>query len=278
MQSRNLLAVTAMTGALSVFTAPQARAAWILLDNFDSYPTGNIGTTPNTTGGKWTGVFDGTGAAYVVDNGGGNKAIANYGSSGSGGWRGVEANLTSAFGGDYSVPDNSVATYFYQFNPTSVVKNAGSDGADWDHMMGLSDNVGAIDQNNSWQDYAVMPFFAGAAATPAMYNNSATYGTLPLDTWQNLWIVVDTNTNTYDLYMSTGLNAGTLVNNDSPFINGKGLTALQAIAFMSHSDNETQFDNLYYSAGVDVSHPIPEPASLSLIGLAALAMGRRRRA
>ena len=278
MLNRNLL--TAAAVAVGLLGAPKAHAAWILLDDFNSYATGNLGAAagPNATGNKWVGVWDGTANAVIVDKGGGDKAIANWGASGSGGWRGVEANLTSAFGGDYSTPDNSVATYFYQFNPTSVVRNAGSDGADWDHMMGLTDNVGVLDESNSWQDYAVMPFFAGASATPAMYNNSGTYGTLPLDTWQNLWIVVDTNTNTYDLYRSTGLADGTLINDDAPFINGKGLSALQAIAFMSHSDNETQFDNLYYSAGVNTSHPIPEPASLSLLGLGALAMGRRRKA
>jgi hypothetical protein len=278
MQHTYRMIVSAVAAAaLSGFGVAQTHAAWALLDNFDSYPAGGIGATPNTTGNVWVGVFDGTGAAYVVDNGGGNKAIANYGSSGSGGWRGIEANLTTAFGADYSVPDVSVATFFYQFNPTSIVRNAGSDGPDWDQMMGLTDNVGAVDQNDSWQDYAVMPFFAGAAATPAMYNNSGTYGTLSLDTWHNLWIVVDTTANTYDLYMSTGTADGTLINDDAAFINSKGATALQAIAFMSHSDNETQFDNLYYSAGVDTTNPVPEPGNVLLLGVGATAMLRRRR-
>lgn len=279
MRNCNKLALAAL--AVGAFAAPQAHAAWTLLDNFNSYPTGLLGASsgPNATGNKWYGVHDGTGAVSIVDSGGGNKVITNYGSTGTGGWRGIEANLTSAFGGDYSVPDNSVATYFYQFNPTSTVKNATADVNDWDQMMGLTANVGSLDQNNSWQDYAVMPYFAGtSAATPAMYNNSGTYGVLPLNTWQNIWIVVDTTANTYDLYMSTGTAAGTLVNNDAAFNMTHGAGALQAIGFMSHSDNETQFDNLYYSPGVNTAHPIPEPASLSLLGLGALAMGRRRKA
>ncbi len=269
-----------MTGILVLGVAAASQAAWTLLDNFDSYATGSIGASPNTTAGTWTGVFDGTGNAYVDDLGSGNKAIGFHGSSGSGGWRGIEADLTSAFGSDYSLANGATATYFFQMTATSIFKTD-SDGADWDVMIGLSDNVGAIDNVDSWQDFAVMPYVSGAAATPAMNatgNSMGAFAVTP-DTTYNVWLVVDNNTKLYNVYASTGTDAGTLILDNCTYRNGKGAGALEAISFMSHADNEMRIDNVYADlSGANTTYAIPEPATIGLVAVfgAGMLVVRRR--
>lgn len=262
--------------------------AWLLLDNFDSYDNSGgtgIGASsgPNLTGNAWLGVFDGTGNAHIVDVGGSNQAAEIWGSSGTGGWRGIEADLNQ-WGA--VLADGATGTYFYRFNPTTSFR-ADSDGPDWDVMMGLSDNVGTIDNNNSWQDFAVMPFFAGANdGTADFLANGATPNPLisdaARDTWYNVWLVIDNDDNvndsdgkSYDIYVSTGTDAGTLAGAGANYRNSLGAGALEAISFMSHSDNAMQFDDVYFTVGVDLTNPlaVPEASAFLFGGVACLGVG-----
>jgi hypothetical protein len=277
--------------SLLLAASSAASAAWVLVDNFDSYDNTTVKTIGSNgggdvTGGNWYGVFNGTGAATVENDATPDSptdnALQAFGipGQGAGGWRGAQTNLAANFDTDFTLGDNSVNTLFYQFKAVSGTGN-------YDTMFGLTDSTANLDNNNSWQDFAVMPFLAGGGAGAADFQASTATGTgvaiadVAGDTWYNVWLVIDTNTNLYDVYTSTGSDPGVLGINDAVFRNGLGTNALAAFGFAQQQAGVVQIDNLYLAQGDLTTNPlaIPEPTSALLVALAlggaALVRGRQ---
>jgi hypothetical protein len=270
----------AAVASLLLAATTAAPAAWVLVDNFDSYDNANIKTigaaaAGDVTAGVWDGVFDGTTASIIENDAApdspSDNVLQTNGIPGQGvnGWRGATTNLAANFDNDFTLANNTINTLFYQFKAVSGTGN-------YDTMFGLSDSQANVNNNNSWQDFAVMPFLAGGGVGAADFQASTATATgvaianIAGDTWYNVWLVVDTNTNLYDVYTSTGTDAGVLGVADAVFRNGLGTNALAAFGFAQQQGGVVQIDNIYISQGELTSNPlaIPEPTSVLLVALA----------
>lgn len=241
----------ALLGVAILFVATQsARAAWTLLDNFDGYATG---ATSAATTNSWSGVFVGTGNANIIASDQGKSLQTKGGAA----WRGNEKNITGTAG----VPVNALKTIFFQFKPIST-------GGSFDVMMGLAPSVSNIDENNAWQDFSVMPFFAGGACGVADLKATRISPAADVElitnpacgVWYNVWLVVSNNAVApyYEVWTSTGTNAGTLALANAAFRNLPINQALNAIGFMAAggAGSEVLHDNIYYTDGKDTSNPL----------------------
>lgn len=96
----------------------------------------------------------------------------------------------------------------------------------------------------------------GGAFTSTLANG------LALNTYYNIWMVVNQPTDTYDIYMNTGNGGATAANklNSSPLAFRSGttndLTELLALSSNSSADDGALIDNFYFQTGVDLSNPL----------------------
>ncbi|WP_145249471.1 cupredoxin domain-containing protein [Aeoliella mucimassa] len=247
-----------------------ASAAFLLLDDFDSYDNSADTRTSLATGGVWMSEFD-DGVGGITSNS--NVLATDKGQSlvtkGGAAWRGADRDLT---GTDAAIAVGETKTYFWQVQATST-------GGGFDFMMGLSPSVDNIDITNAWQDFNVMPFVNNAADTPfinADGPDAEWWAPMNPDEWYNVWVVVnnDATSPSYDLYYSAGSDAPTLVSNDAYWRNTDLLPAgqaLNAMGFMAAGGEGStlMIDNIYYAAGSDLSNPVgvPEPSTLALCSL-----------
>lgn len=259
------IAVGLIAGAVA--STGQATAAWAVVENFDSYSPGTIGShgSGDVTGGKWQGVFNGTGAATIVAQPDGGNALSFYGVPGQGGngWRGAVTTLSSP------IPDNAITTAFFQFK---------INGSNHDVMFGFTDAASNLDNVDSWRDFAVMPYISGS---PAAFKADTSGGTDVLvepasNTWYNVWLAINTTTNTFDVYTSTGTADGVLGSSGAVFRNGLGTSTLGAFGVAQRQDGVVQIDNLYITPGLNTTFPVPEP-SIALLGVLSLSAFLKRR-
>ncbi len=249
-------------------------SAFTLLDNFDGYDnSGDTNVSAGITNGVWNAEHDQTDFADIVDSASapGNQVLTIHGggNGGGGNWRGVDTDLSANW--NAGVAHGNSATYFFQFQARS------GGPSDFDVMMGLTDDVTNIDSNESWQDFAVMPFLVGPGSGGGGLTFRASKDGQPdevildgvaLDQWYNVWLVVDNAAKTYDVYTSTDNAVPTLGANDATYRNGLGGGDLDAFGWMSGKDASVAFDNLYHAAGVDLSNPLAlEPTFTAHVAL-----------
>ncbi|QDU55112.1 BNR repeat-containing protein [Aeoliella mucimassa] len=243
-------------------TQQVGNSSYSLIDNFDSYNNAtnqNIGShsSGDVTNGAWDGVFDGTNNAQVVDEGTSNQSLEVWGlpAQGGNGWRGAKTDLSSSYDLDFTVEDSETTTLFFQFK---ALDNTGV----FDTMFGLSDDVANIDNADAWQDFAVMPFLAGGGIGAADFKASTTTGdqiaieNVAADQWYNVWLVVDTQTNLFDIYTSLGDDDGTLAVSNAIFRNGYGNSSMAAFGINGRESGRVQIDNLYMSLGANTANPL----------------------
>ncbi|QDU57984.1 hypothetical protein Pan181_42090 [Aeoliella mucimassa] len=247
------------TGRLRIGAATMPKEVTVsgrLLENFDSYDNSSSTATATVTGGVWASVFDGTANSNVVDSTKGQSLETKGGAA----WRGAVADLNSNWSAGTAVGETS--TYFFQFNPTTT-------GGSFDVMMGLAPEVSSVDQNNAWQDFNVMPFFAGAADGTADLKATGPDGDenlitdATLGTWYNVWYVVhnDATNPYYEVWTSTGNAAGNVAINDAVWRNTTPLPvgqALNAIGFMAAGGEGSNMlvDNIWYAEGIRTDNPL----------------------
>ena len=224
-------------------------SAHVLIDDFESYDNSGgtgLGASPNNlTGDVWYGEWDGTGAAHITDDPDGDQSL---GVTEGSGWRGAETDLANSFATDVSLADGETATYFYQVM---------AEGTATDCMIGLSESRDSVDINNAWQDFAVMPYVAGGNLK--VYGNNIGDQSVTAMTngeWYNVWVVVDNDAKTFDMYYSTGTDDGTLAYSDISFGRITDPVNLEAFAAMNAGTDMVHVDNLYRLEGVDTSNPL----------------------
>jgi autotransporter-associated beta strand protein len=240
--------------------------AAVLIDNFDSYDNStiqNIGAHPNgdVTGGVWDGIFDGTANGQIVDNAvPSNNSLVAFGTGG--GWRGAETDLANNFATDVSLANGDTATYFFQ------VMNEGN--AAVDTMLGLTSNTARVDEINSWQDFAVMPYIAGGAGAGSFRVFGTGLGDVNLfpmtnGEWYNIWLVVDNAAKTFDIYSSTGLDDGSLLIADVAFGRVTDAADLAAFAISGAQPGRVRIDELHRIAGAITQNPLAGSVGTALI-------------
>ncbi|GAA5481793.1 hypothetical protein Hsar01_01004 [Haloferula sargassicola] len=235
----------------------------IRLDDFDSYAAG-----PSTT------ASEGVWSAEFVDTANSNIVASDRGLSletkGGAAWRGAETDLAANWGAGIEVGET--ATVFFQFKATST-------GGAFDVMFGLSPDVSDIDSNNAWQDFAVMPFLAGAGDGSADFQladaglpGNAVIQDVHLGEWYNIWLVIDNAAETYSVYYSQGENDGIFGGTAAHYRNGFTGAALHAFGVMAAggAGSTVLIDQVHFLRGADTTYPVganppPQASPTSLL-------------
>ena len=207
-----------------------------LVDDFESYAIGNIRDVASP---PWTAI-DGTGQADIFDDGTGNKVI---GAGWSGGWRGAyNDNITPVADGSTDI------VLFYNVYANSESLN---------HVFGMSDVESA---SLDWfDDYEVQIGLIdnGTAGDGKLNLNVRSAGAnvtteIDLQTWYNVWAIIDQVNDTYDVYLSTGtpeFSTATLIADDAQFRNAQAgpvgdLTALLVCGYNAAGQQDMWIDNV----------------------------------
>lgn len=245
--------------ALLLLVLP-THAAWVALDNFDSYATG-----PLAGQGGWT-LSAGSGNTSTVEDQSGNKVAAM--TSGT-----ANQTLYRSMGSG-AIANNTTATVFFRFQSTLAQPN---------FNIGLLDIAAPANAtfNINQSQFRV----AGDTAANAnnLYTRDSTgfvdIGDFEIFTWYNMWMVINNTTDRTTFYTSTGNADGTLMGDANgytfrvPSVNP--ITTLQVI---SSNTSAVFLDDFYLdTSGENLVNPVPEPSMTGLVGLGTLAMFRRRR-
>ncbi len=225
-----------------------------LLDDFDSYSTGNTNTA---TGSVWNEEVVVSGLSSIVASDQGNSLQTLGGSA----WSGAERDLT---GTAAAVEVGQTQAFFWQVMPSDDSGAYTAPANFYDFMMGLSTSVDQINTTDAWSDFAVMPFVDNAAATPyvaALDGNAPWWTALATEEWCNIWVIVDNDATSpsYDVYvaLSSDPNNPVLFAENAYWRGGDNTegnpitpgTALNAIGFMAAgaANSNLLIDNIWYS-------------------------------
>lgn len=251
-------------------------AAFSLIENFDTYALGSL-----TGQGGWTANTQWTVASAPV--GGSGNVASGIGATGSGAaYRALNPAIDNA---------NTATTLFFRLYRTGAVNIS----------AGLSDD-------------AVPALFGGYEVQLNAQNNGTPTdsfkirdanafedlgaGTFAQSVWYNVWMVINTSTDTYEVWMNQGDygTAGTpLLHIQDPVIvppdtsgftfrNGASANPLTTLIFAMGGTTPALtssliVDDVYIdTTGQNLSNPVPEPSSAVLLGAAAtLGLISRRR-
>lgn len=242
----------------------------VLVDDFEPYAVGGLGSSPNSTGGVWTGVQDGTANAEIVSEAG-NKALSVRGvNSASGAWRGAVTDLGSTRAGDVSLAAGDVGTYFFRVRRTTR--------SSVDAVFGLSDlpsTTGSPPGNDittPWDEYAVLLSIAGVSGGSTLRAYSDGAGDVAITPvtngeWLNVWLVVDNSSKTYRVATSSGAEDG--VDAGQAFSFGRrtgavvGANPLSTFGIHEALSARAELDDLYFVSGANLTNPLMQTPSYS---------------
>ncbi len=275
---RKGLACCAVMAALAT---QSVMAQYALVDDFESYTPGALATGGSSAwinnGGAWyvNGSSSGTSWVQIQNDGDNYLAISD-------GFSGIRA-------ADRTVPtiaDGSVGTYYFQ-----ILETVTTDQNKW----GLTQfAAGSGLSNNGYSETAVSLIGDGAGGLSLVAENGAGAQAtlamgLSINTWYDIWMVIDNAADTYDVYLGTSGDAntmGTLVGNDLNFRHGIGVAGQAGVGDLvtfwsldavdaANSQQSGRVDNIYYNP---VAVPEPSSMALGLVGgFALLLMSNRRR-
>lgn len=265
--------------AVALLAAGQSLAAFVLVDDFESYSTGNAnggGSTAFTgNGGPWQprdsgGDIGGSGLIRVENDGSTNHFAF--------GWN---AGTRSAYlPSTTPIADGDSATYYFQVRTTDDTP---------DMSYGLSDEptatgagfgdfeaqVALVDDGDNGNGEFKLIARDGADGFVDLATG------LVADTWYDIWLVVNNATDTYTVYMDANGGdpdaLGSLVGQGLGFRNGPASNDLVTFMVLEPNGNPTDatahLDNIYYSRTT-----VPEPSTIALaVGAVALLAYRRVR-
>ena len=260
--------------------------SFMLIDDFEGYPVGQIGATPNTTGNIWTGVFDGTSFTRIVDILE-DLSLAVYGIPSQSGspWRGVLTDLQNGRPEDFSLPNGEKGTYFFR------VRRNGDDAID--AVFGLTDQSASSsppqdDLSSPYNEYAVQLQLLSTDGVSTLNARDGTGGYLNIQTgisneWVNVWLVVDNDAHTFRVASSIGAEDGVDYGHTFDFGHRTdaivGTNALITFGMHASKADELQLDDMYFSEGVNLINPLyvtafaPKDATLSVEDSFTLAEG-----
>jgi hypothetical protein len=266
----------ALLAGLGVATV--SNAAFVLVDNFEGQTVGN-----DPTG--WT-------LTQESNNNQNNDVITNFeianDPSGATNLVGALSGLDDPDGGgstgnayrtlDTISSSSTAATVFFRFY---LGNSSQTDG--FNHLAGVAKN----DDPDAWDAYVS---YTGALGTIDHVardegNGNVDVGDLSLNTWYNVWMVIDNNGDTTDYYLNTGGDAtGMSPVNTTDFANRdtSNNDIDRFLLRMGQAKDETAImyiDDIYVDTTGQNLTAIPEPGTLALMGLslAALVLFRRRR-
>lgn len=233
-----------------------------LVDDFEGYSTGSLGAVASP---PWTSALNPTSSnALIGEEADGNGYFAYFAAGSSvirGGYRGITAIDNSS----------AAATLFLRFytetatfNNTFGLSAKSAPGAFDDMNVMMRVNNGLFDVRNGGV------FTAGVA--------------IQSGTWYNVWAVIDQSADTFDVYLtsgSAGATAADKVATGAAFRVGTTDSLVSVVALVqgytgAPAANKVRLDDIYQFDGAVLSNPIPEPATLVMLGLGSLLLRKRK--